>query len=152
MSSGRLRDYARIVRYFIGAWALLLGAAAFAMDDTDRAKLIGAWQSNAGGATWIFAQDGDTLHITHLQNDRKLADFACNTSGRECSVKEDGKSAKVSMWFNGPKLVVMETQGSEVVKRRFQPGGEGNVIEVETIPIVPEGKPETAKLNRAAAK
>lgn len=130
----------------------MFSAAALASDDADRAKLIGAWESHSDGASWILAEEGDALHITHLQNDRKLAEFTCNTSGRECSVKEGGKTAKVSLWFNGPKLVVMETQGSEVVKRRFHAAGDSNALELETIPIVPEGKPETATLNRTAAK
>lgn len=127
-----------------------MAAMAFGADGGDRAKLIGAWESHSDGATWILAENGDAMHITHVQNDRKLADFECNTAGRECSVKDAGKAVKISMWFNGPKLVLMETRGSEVVKRRFQIGGDGTGMELETIPIVPEGKPEMARLNRAA--
>jgi hypothetical protein len=125
---------------------------AFGADDAGRAKLIGAWESHGDGGTWVLAENGDAMHVTHVQNDRKLTDFECNTEGRECSVKDAGKSAKISMWFNGPQLVLMETRGSDVVKRRFQVAGDGTAIEVETIPIVPQGKPETATLNRAAAK
>ena len=54
----------------------------------------------------------------------------------------------VSMWFNGPRLVELETKGSEVVKRRFMILPKGDVMEMELIPIVPGGKPETFQFKR----
>ena len=53
------------------------------------------------------------------------------------------------MWFNGPKLVEMETRGSEIIKRRFQ-AEEGDMVEVEVIPIVPSGKTEVVRLHRVS--
>jgi hypothetical protein len=64
-------------------------------------------------------------------------------------VKEAGKPMKVSIWFNGPKLVIMETRGKDVLKRRFQATDDGKEIEMETIPIVPQGKTEVVRLHRA---
>jgi hypothetical protein len=55
------------------------------------------------------------------------------------------------MWFNGPKLVVMEVRGSEVLKRRFHATDDGSATEVESIPIVPQGKSELVRLTRAPA-
>jgi hypothetical protein len=46
------------------------------------------------------------------------------------------------MWFNGPKLVELETRGAQVVKRRFSITGDGDTMDLETIPIVPTGKSE----------
>ncbi len=45
------------------------------------------------------------------------------------------------MWFLGPKLVQLET-------RRFSVTDQGDVMQVELIPISPGGKPETVKFRR----
>jgi hypothetical protein len=129
-------------------WLSLAAAAAFAGQDEDRARLLGKWQSS-GGESWTIARDGDLLRLTSAQNGRQDAEFRCNTVGKECEAKESGKAVKITMWFNGPKLVITETRGSDVVKKRFQATGDGNAMEVETLPIVPEGKPETTKMTRS---
>jgi hypothetical protein len=48
------------------------------------------------------------------------------------------------MWFNGPKLVELETSGTQVVKRRFSITGNGDTMDLEAIPIAPVGKVETS--------
>jgi hypothetical protein len=122
------------------------GLTAFADDTADRDKLAGSWQAT-DGARWVLDSKADSVHIAEFDHDRKVAEFECNTLGRECAVKDSGKSAKVTMYFNGPKLVVLETRGSDVVKRRFHANGDR--LEVETMPLVPQGKTETATLSRA---
>jgi hypothetical protein len=122
------------------------GLTAFADDVADRDKLAGSWES-PDGARWVLDSKADSVHIAEFDHDRKVSELECNTLGRECAVKDGGKSAKVTMYFNGPKLVVLETRGSEVVKRRFQ--ANGDQLEVETMPLVPQGKTETSKLSRA---
>lgn len=54
----------------------------------------------------------------------------------------------MSLWFNGPKLVELETRGTEIVKRRFSIAGDGDTMDLETIPIFPSGKIETAHFKR----
>jgi hypothetical protein len=130
---------------------LIFAAAAtlaFADDSDDRSKLIGKWQEAAGsGAVWSLAGTQSELHVAEWRNGEKIADYKCNAMGRECKVKESGKDAVVSFWYNGSKLVQMETRGNEVTKRRFSPGG-SDTIEIETIPIVPNGKPEVTKFKK----
>jgi hypothetical protein len=131
---------------------VVLGVAGAATPDRDR--LIGTWEGQGSGApktVWVLADDGDSLRITQTENDRKVSELACNTAGRQCELKDSGKPVKVSMWFNGPKLVVMEVRGSEVLKRRFHATDDGSAMEVELIPIVPQGKPELVRLSRAPA-
>jgi len=128
---------------------LLLGFSAFADDAADRVKLGGAWQveNPAGGQTaamWTLLEKGDSIHVIHAEGARTIADFECNTEGKECAIKDSGKQGKVSMWFSGAKLVELETRGSEVVKRRFSISGQGEKMELEVIPIVPTG--DTAKI------
>ena len=89
------------------------------------------------------------MHIQELEGGSKVADFACATEGTPCEIKTGGKRAMVSLWFNGPRLVEMETKGSEVVKRRFKIAPVSGMMEMEVIPIVPGGKTETFGFKRA---
>lgn len=133
--------------------ASLFAATAWAGDSADHSKLGGAWQvqgeARKGPASvWVLEEKGDAIHVTYSQGDQKLSEFECNALGRECEIKDSGRQAKVSMWFSGPKLVELETKGSEVVKRRFALSGQGDTMELEVIPIVPVGRSETKLLKR----
>ena len=135
------------------AAALAFGPSAFA-GDAEWAKLMGAWESQGGTdsadkVTWLLEAKGDAMHVTYLQGSQKLAEFECDTSGRECPAKVSGHSAKISLWFNGPTLVVLETKGPEVVKRRFAVAGTGEEMDVELIPVVSKSKAETVHFKRA---
>jgi|SRR5579871_1008128 len=137
-------------------FAATLAGAAFADDGPDRAKLAGTWQveksaADDGGSTWTFQEKSDAIHVTTAQGATKLADFECNTEGRDCTVADSGKKVKVSLWFAGTKLVELETRGSDVVKRRFEVSGVGDTMEMEVIPVVPQGKTEQVTLKRVLA-
>jgi hypothetical protein len=133
---------------------LSCGAAALADDQSDRQKLLGSWElqgaaENSLASSWTFSAAKNSIQVTQLEGGNKVADFACGTAGTSCEVKTGGKKATVSMWFNGPLLVEMETKGSDVVKRRFKILPQGDVMEMEVIPIVPGGKTETFQFKRA---
>jgi len=129
----------------------LLGAAfcatLLADDFADRAKLIGTWESTDPALTLALEQNGDAIRITESHADQQPSKIECNVGGKECQVKDSGRSAKIMLWYNGAKLVEMETRGSEVVKRRFS--ASDDAMEIELIPIVPDGKPQVTKLKRA---
>jgi hypothetical protein len=133
------------------ALLLLLGVNGFASDDGDRDKLLGSWVEAGNGATsgWTIARNGDSFQITRFQAANAITTYPCKVDGRECEVKISGKKATVSMWFNGPKLVQTESQGSSVVKRRFAVLPQGDTMELEIMPIVPSGKTETIQFKRA---
>ena len=138
----------------VGSLLGFVTAGALADESADRAKLAGTWQPKAGEksdyGTWTLADDNGSIRITQESNGQKLAQYECNTMGKECAVKESGHAAKVSMWYNGPKLVEMCTRGNEVVKRRFQVT-DGDVLELEVIPIAPAGKSEVIHMGRVQA-
>ena len=120
--------------------AFTVGAAADQMED--RAKLNGSWEIENGSGkpvTWVIEQKADATHFTNTEGDQK-ADFECNTRGRECEIKDAGKDAKISMWFNGSSLVQMEIKGSDVTKRKFSLDPAGEKLVVEVVPIAPAGK------------
>jgi hypothetical protein len=132
---------------------LSLGAVAIADDQSDRRRLIGSWElqdeaKSGSASSWTFSTAQNAMRVTQLDGNNKVADFECNTTGTPCEIKTAGKKAMVSMWFNGPRLVEMETKGSEVVKRRFRILPNGDVMEMEFIPFVPAGKTETFEFQR----
>ena len=141
---------------YLGITLLLpLGVGALADDQGDRQKLLGTWEpqgvtaENTAASSWTFSAARNSMQVTEAEGGKKVTDFACGTEGTPCEVKTAGKKATVSMWFNGPSLVEMETKGSEVVKRRFKILAQGDVMEMEVIPIVPSGKTETLQFKRA---
>jgi hypothetical protein len=131
----------------------LFSAGATPVEDSAvRAKLMGEWQQSDGNgvtkATWTLKETGSSIHLSNSANAAIVMDFDCNTEGKECTVKHSGHSSKVSIWFNGAKLVELETTGSQVVKRRFTVTGDGDSMELETIPMVPTGPAETTHFKR----
>ena len=54
-------------------------------------------------------------------------------------MSDGGRKATVSLWYNGDSLVMMETKGSSVVKRKLTLTG-GATLQMDVIPIVPQGK------------
>ena len=115
----------------------LMAAAALAQDD-DRPNLSGRWQiseGGSGGTLSIEAKD-DSLHYAEAARN---VEFDCTTDGKECSITDGGHKAKVSLWYNGGSLVMLETKGNDVVKRRLTLTN-ASTLEMEVIPIVPPGK------------
>jgi hypothetical protein len=142
----------------VSAGLLLLGAMAWAGDDPEieRAKLVGKWQLKTEGASekcpvWVLEDKRFSIHITRLVGVQTVSDFECEL-GKECKTRDSGKAVTEQMYFNGPRLVELETKGSEIVKRRFAVTPQADTLEVEVIPLVPAGKSETLVFTRAAAK
>jgi hypothetical protein len=137
------------IRLMIAA-LLLTGAVCLADDAADRAKLGGTWNVDGGTAktAWTLQGTDTGVHVIYTRGAEKLADFECTTSGKECATKIDGRATKVSIYFNGPKLVLLETRGDNVVKLRFSLASEPSEMEVETMPISPAGKAETQRFKR----
>ena len=133
-----------------GGLLLVLAGGALADDEADRDKLIGKWQEQGKGAdaALVLETKGDDLHVVRSLGGGKEEEFACNIMGRDCEVKLAGHKAKVTMWFNGPMLVELETRGSEIVKRRFKIVADGDTMEVENIPLAPAGKTTVTKWER----
>ncbi len=145
-----------LLRISVGVLSTLL-VAGFASDE-DRAmrdKLIGTWQQSDGSGatrlTWTLQDNGDSMHISNSNGTRTVGEFDCNTVGKECEIDWDGHRSKVSMYFNGAKLVQLETTGNQVIKRRFGITGDGDSMELETIPIAPDGSSTVAHFKRVSS-
>jgi hypothetical protein len=133
--------------YFALLALLSMSAVCFAEDFADTAKLAGTWDLD-GKTGWKLAPTSDGVHFTYTRGGQTLADFECNTSGKDCPIKMEGKKATVSVYFNGPMLVMMETRGSEVTKYRFGALANGNEMQVEVTPLTAGGKAETSHYKR----
>ena len=133
----------------------LAGAAAWA-DQEARPNLSGTWQLDASKSeihsrvapetTWTINQKEDNIHI-----EEGKSTLDCTTLGKDCVLKEAGKPAKVSFWYNGPALVEMETlghNGESITKKRMKLSGDGSTLTVEVVHIVPDGRPETWVLRK----
>ena len=135
--------------------ALLTVACAMADDSDLRSKLAGSWQLQASGAkeasSYTLEPVADGIHISASEGGKTVSEFQCKLA-EDCKIKDAGHQAKVMIYYNGPKLVETETIGSRVIKKRYTVTGDGNTMEVETIPIEPEGKAETVVFKRAATE
>jgi hypothetical protein len=134
---------------------LFLAVTAWGDDATQRDKLSGSWRvenSNANAnpnepSTWVLQPSTEGVHMAASNGAKPLVAFDCKMA-QECEIKDAGHRAKVMIYFNGPKLIETETMGSHIVKRRFTVTGDGNTMELEVIPIEPQGKPETVVFKR----
>jgi hypothetical protein len=111
--------------------------------------LCGTWRSPSDQSVkWVFAQDGDKLHVQEVNGAKVKADFTCNLEGKECAIKDSGHSEKVSLYLNGQTLVELCTRGNNVVKRRFALGNDGKTLDVEVMPVAPPGRVDKAAFTR----
>lgn len=140
--------------YWILPFLLTFTVAASGDSKDDRSKLNGTWRiQNAAAGTeiveWTITPVKDSaLKITEKEGDKTVGNFECKTQGTPCETKIDGKKASISMWYNGAKLVEMQTIGSDVVKHRFGVLPQGDVMVVEIIPMSPNGKTESIQFKR----
>jgi hypothetical protein len=128
----------------------MVSVPGLAQDSADRVKLNGAWQPQGSGAAqgvWTIEETSAGMRVTNSQGEKKIAEFVCDFA-KECEAKDAGKKVKVTLYFNGPKLVLMETKGDQVLKRRFGFGETADVMELELIPVAPAGRTETAHFTR----
>ena len=139
------------------------GVLIFAAWAADRPDLTGKWVLDSAHSetnkfkseTISINQKTDTVQIsdnaTEPSGKELKFDISCNTEGQDCSTKDNGQSAKVSFWYNGSTLVMMEQRhGNDfVVKKRLKPSEDGKTLSMEVIYIAPPGhKPENYTFTR----
>ncbi len=83
------------------------------------------------------ARDHDGKEIT--------SQFACQTGGSQCDFDEGGHKAKVSLWYDGPALVILKTDGPKedsVTQWKLELSPDGKVLNVDFSHIEPNDKSE----------
>jgi len=150
------------ILFYVGSAAigLLAGLAIIAFvastaNAEDHPDFSGTWKLNAS-ASHIkdskLANECSKLTISQKDSSIRLVDtdsppVECSISGKECETKE----AKVSFWFNGPKLVEMEYKGhaGHARKRRLSLASDGKTLQMEVIPITPAGDTSLLAFDKA---
>jgi len=126
----------------------VFAAGAFA-EDSARPVLSGTWASpNDASEKLVVEQTDSGIHMQELKGNETKADYECKLDGKDCEFKEDGHPAKVSLWFNGPKLVELVTRGRNIVRRRFTLADGGKKLVVEMSAFSNPDKSETVEYTR----
>jgi hypothetical protein len=132
--------------------AFLLCVPMLADNASDRAKLLGSWQqqddSGKAPAVWTLGMKGEALHITESLGDQKVSEFNCEPKGADCEGTVRGMKAMVTMYYDGPALVLFETRGPDVTRLRFSITGQPDMMDIDVMPIVGNDKAEALHLKR----
>ena len=136
-----------------------------ALADSASPNFAGAWQMDPAKSQ---VEDGRLVTLTIENISKKLkmvrivrdkdgkeatSQFVCATVGSECEFDEAGHKAKVSVWYNGPALVVLKTEGlkedaSDEWTMKLSPDTHTLTVALEHID--PTGKEETLVFSKKA--
>lgn len=90
--------------------------------------------------------DQITFHRTLQEGGRTRQDsFTCAPNGTTCDFDEDGHKAKVTLWYDGPKLVIAKTDGPDkdaTTERKMELSTDGKTLTVEFTNYSDGGKPD----------
>jgi len=137
-----------MTRLALGAFVCLL-AGGVAAAQTSPPALSGTWVLRKDPSVkLVVEQTPDKIHVQEFRGDQVLTEYTCNTVGKDCEMQEEGHPAKVSLWFNGSKLVELRTKGNEVTRRRFTLAPDGHSLEVELSALSNNGKTEILAYSR----
>jgi hypothetical protein len=140
----------------------VLAASAFPLltlaDDTAQPNFSGTWQldtakSQSTGAqaiTYTIEDSSGKINFSRVLQERDgknvTSKFSCDTVGTQCEFDEGNHKAKVSLWYDGPALVILKTDGPKedsVTQWHLQLAPDGKTLTVTFTHIQPSDKPET---------
>ncbi|HJY04738.1 MAG TPA: hypothetical protein VJ323_00405 [Bryobacteraceae bacterium] len=139
------------------ALPLLLSVSLLA-DDT-KPNFTGTWELDAAKSQTLRSGESIQLAIqdasgkiqvkktTHSPDGKAVTStFDCTVDGTNCTYEDGGKKAQVSVWYNGPALVVLKTDGpsdDQVSQSKLQLSPDLSTLEMEVMHITPQDKAET---------
>jgi hypothetical protein len=133
----------------------------------DRPELNGVWRLDTAHSTFsetrlksqtlTIKQEDESIKIDDTATeesgkDRKL-EYECNTNGKECSLKVNGQPLKVSAYYNGAVLVLIEQRkGNDLTTRkRMKTSEDGNTLTIEIANLARPGqKPDSLVYTKGA--
>lgn len=135
----------------VPVFSLLLLAA-----DTAPPNYSGVWelepshsQVPAGETITYNIQDSSGqvvfTRIVHERDGRQVTShFSCKTGGGQCQFDEGGRQAQVSLWYDGPALMVLKTNtgDSSVTQWRLTMGPDGKTLNVDLEQLEPNDRTE----------
>lgn len=130
------------------ATAALCYGALMAQAPADH-PFTGSWiLQNEPSLKLIVEQNDQKIHVREMKGQEVTAEYTCGLDGKECEFKQEGHPAKVSLWFNGPKLVELRSRGNQVTRRRFSFAPDGKSLNVELSEFSPNEKHEMLAYSR----
>ena len=139
------------MRYGTLLAGLLIGAGLWAQagDNVARENLLGTWQLESGATheSWSLESDGAILRVVRKDEGKVSLDLECKPDGSMCKGMDDGKKVQVTMYFNGAALVQIETRDQEVIRRRFELDGHGDLT-IDQNPLNDPAKRHSLQLVR----
>jgi hypothetical protein len=95
------------------------------------------------------------VRVVHESGGKEITSrFVCPTNGSECVFQEGDHKAKVSLWYVGPALMVLKTDGPKqdsIMQWKMQLDPASNKLTVALTHIEPSGSPETIVFNKAGS-
>ena len=133
-----------------------LAAAVAASGAETPPDLTGTWQLEPARSQMNDPLQSATLTIDHkpdsisLEESEVLAGgkqdtfrIQCGTLGKSCAFKDGREPVEVTVYHNGPRVVIMELRGKnkeQVTKKRLTLDAEGKTLTMELIHISPPGE------------
>jgi hypothetical protein len=80
------------------------------------------------------------------------ARFKCAVGSSSCEFDENGHKAKVSLWYNGPELVILKTDGEKhdsTVEWHMKLGEDGKTLNIDREMIEPSDGKESLVFNKS---
>lgn len=129
----------------------------------DAPDLNGHWQIDSNQSKNLsehtlsldLAQSGDQLTFsrTYQDHDGKevIAKFSCQVGGSACEFMDNGHKAKISLWYNGPELVILKTDGDKrdsTVEWHLQSTDSGKTLRVNREIMEPNDQTEKLVFTR----
>ncbi len=84
----------------------------------------------------------------------ETSQFSCDVGGSQCDFDEAGRKAKVSLWYNGPALVILKTDGPKedsVTQWKLDLSPDGKTLTVEFTHIEPNDKSESLVFDKKSS-
>jgi hypothetical protein len=103
---------------------------------------------NANGITFVrkYEEGGRGREVT--------SQFTCAPGGTSCNFDENGHKATVSLWYNGPELVILKTNGPKqdpTVEWHLMLDASGKTLTVKRENMAPDGKNEKLVFHKTDA-
>ena len=103
---------------------------------------------NGSGITFVrtYEEGGRGQDIT--------SKFTCAPGGTSCNFDENGHKATVSLWYNGPELVILKTNGPKrdpTVEWHMKLDPSGNTLTVTRENMAPDGRSEKLVFHKTGA-
>jgi hypothetical protein len=135
----------------------------------DRPELNGVWSLDPARSafsevklktqTLSIHQEEESIKIAEAATEengkeRKL-EYECNTNGKECALKLNGQPFKVSAYYNGAVLVLIEQRkgNDSAMRKRLKTSEDGKTLTIEIANLARPGqKPDSLVYAKSSEK